>query len=75
MLRRERWGLAMDSPLTPRQQRIIDAYVQHGTIRQAGEALGISGSRVHQVIRDHAPHLMHPHGTPSLYRQGGPYAR
>jgi hypothetical protein len=65
----------MDSQPTPRRQQIIDAYVRYGTIRLAGEALGISGSRVHQVIRDHAPHLMHPHGTPSLYRQGGPYAR
>ena len=65
----------MTDAFEKRRQQIIDAYVRYGTIRLAGEALGISGSRVHQVIRDHAPHLMHPHGTPSLYRQGGPYAR
>ena len=46
-----------------RRKEIIAAYREHGTLRRAAKALGISRSRVHQIVQDYAGHLMQPHGV------------
>lgn len=62
----------MTDKLQKRRNQIIAAYRKHGTLRDAGKALGISKSRVHQIVQVYAPDLMQPHGITAGKRRGQP---
>lgn len=40
----------------PTLAEVRKAYAQSGSVRKAGKLLGISGSRVHQILQEHGIH-------------------